>query len=106
LATGSSNSSTTTHQVSLSNGSLVLVQQQQPQQQSQQLAQALQHSGITIQPATIQQQQQQVKGTTVVGANSALRAQLNSNVPILVNIKLFIASLKLKGIISSNSKRS
>ncbi|XP_070071251.1 uncharacterized protein Spt20 isoform X2 [Drosophila takahashii] len=86
LATGSSNSSTTTHQVSLSNGSLVLVQQQQPQQQqSQQLAQALQHSGITIQPATIQQQQQQqqVKGTTVVGANSALRAQLNSNVPIL-----------------------
>ncbi|XP_053954727.1 uncharacterized protein LOC128860944 isoform X1 [Anastrepha ludens] len=84
----------TTTQLSLSNGSLVLVQQHplaHSQQQQQQQAQTLQHTGITIQPANLQQQQQQQKTqvitaaqlNAVTGANSALRTQLSSSVPIL-----------------------
>ncbi|XP_054084645.1 uncharacterized protein LOC105217207 isoform X2 [Zeugodacus cucurbitae] len=92
---GSGNAHTTT-QLSLSNGSLVLVQQHpitqsQQQQQQQQQTQTLQHAGITIQPANVQQQQQQQKTqvitaaqlNAVAGANSALRTQLSSSVPIL-----------------------
>lgn len=77
---------TTTHQLSLSNGSLVLVQQH-PSGSSQALQQqALQHAGITIQPASTHQQQQQKTQLNSMqgGANNTLRTQLSSNVPILV----------------------
>ncbi|XP_036326025.1 uncharacterized protein LOC118739037 isoform X2 [Rhagoletis pomonella] len=91
----------TTTQLSLSNGSLVLVQQhpltQAQQQQQQQQTQTLQHAGITIQPANLQQQQQQQQQKTqvitaaqlnaVTGTNSALRTQLSSSVPILAQLK-------------------
>lgn len=94
---------TTTHQLSLSNGSLVLVQQhpapnaQTVHHQQTTTHQALQHAGITIQPANASHQQAQGQPKTQVitttqlnsltsGNNSALRTQLSSNVPILVSI--------------------
>ncbi|XP_073836191.1 transcription factor Spt20 homolog isoform X2 [Musca autumnalis] len=92
-------STTTTHQLSLSNGSLVLVQQHpasnaQTVHQQTTTHQALQHAGITIQPANASHQQVQGQQKTQVittsqlnsltsANNSALRTQLSSNVPIL-----------------------
>ncbi|KAI8122030.1 hypothetical protein FF38_13873 [Lucilia cuprina] len=93
VGVSSGGASTTTHQLSLSNGSLVLVQQHSATGSQtlhqQQTAQALQHAGITIQPASSHQQQKaQVITTTQMNTvqsaqNSALRTQLSSNVPIL-----------------------
>uniref|UniRef100_A0A1A9WRN9 Spt20-like SEP domain-containing protein n=1 Tax=Glossina brevipalpis TaxID=37001 RepID=A0A1A9WRN9_9MUSC len=87
---GSGGNTTTTHQLSLSNGSLVLVQQHPAQNAAnhQTHHQVLQHAGITIQPATTHQQKSQVITTTQMnalppGTNSALRSQLTSSVPIL-----------------------
>lgn len=106
---GSSSSSTpatttTTHQLSLSNGSLVLVQQHPAantqtvhHQQTSTTHQALQHAGITIQPANSHQQQQaqQQKTQVITSNNSALRTQLSSNVPILVSTTKFNKVLSL-----------
>ncbi|KAM7356088.1 transcription factor Spt20 homolog isoform 2-T5 [Cochliomyia hominivorax] len=93
VGVNNSGATTTTHQLSLSNGSLVLVQQHlgtsSQTLHQQQAAQALQHAGITIQPASSHQQQKaQVISTSQMnnvqsGQNSALRTQLSSNVPIL-----------------------
>lgn len=101
VGVNNSGSSTTTHQLSLSNGSLVLVQQHSntgsQTLHQQQTAQALQHGGITIQPASSHQQQKaQVITTTQMNTvqsaqNTALRNQLSSNVPILVRkLKTFL----------------
>lgn len=100
IGVNNSGSSTTTHQLSLSNGSLVLVQQHSgtgsQTLHQQQTAQALQHAGITIQPASSHQQQKtQVitssqMNTVQSGQTSALRTQLSSNVPILVKTTLYI----------------
>lgn len=94
LGVNNNGSSTTTHQLNLSNGSLVLLQQHSgtgsQTLHQQQSTQPLQHAGITIQTTPSHQQQKtQVITTTQINSvqpaqNSTLRTQLSSNVPILV----------------------